>query len=141
MAASPAMLLHGLIRKESTSLLQYLSDAYPWAAAKDKGKLREVLALSRRERSAIGDLVRYCVRNRLGAPETRSYPERFMDLNFVSLDSLQPMLLDEQKKRVAELEWSILTMPDSARDLVKALLDVKRKTLAELQRLAAPVAS
>ena len=87
----------------------------------------------RRERDAIGNLVRYSVRHGLGYPAIGAYPERFMDLNFVSLDSLMPMLLAEQKKRIADLEWSLLTIPEPARDLVRGLLDVKRQTLAELE--------
>ena len=141
MNATPPSLLHGLIRKEAHSLLQYLSDAYPWTAAQDHARRDRILARSRRERDAIGTLVRYCVRHGLGYPAIGSYPERFMDLNFVSLDSLMPTLLAEQKKRIAELEWSLLTVPEPARDLIRGLVDVKRQTLAELEGAAAPTAA
>ena len=65
-----------------------------------------------------------------------------MDLNFVSLDSLMPMLLAEQKKRIAELEWSLLTVPEPARDLVRGLLDVKPQDARRARGgLAAPTAA
>ena len=140
MNGAPQTQLHGLIRKEARSLLQYLSDAYPWAPAQDHARRDRILARSRREREAIGTLVRYCVRHQLGYPALGSYPEKFMDLNFLSRDSLMPMLLAEQKKRIAELEWSLLTTPEAARDLVRGLIDVKRKTLAELEGTESPTA-
>jgi hypothetical protein len=124
--------LHGLIRKESRSLLQYLSDAYPWTPAQEVPLRDEILASARRERDAIGDLVRYCVRHQLGYPSFGAYPEHFMDLNFVSLDSLLPTLLAEQKKRIAELEWSLLTVPVGAGELVRGLIEAKRRTLEVL---------
>jgi hypothetical protein len=133
MSGPPQSQLHGLIRKEARSLLQYLSDAYPWSPAQDYARRDRILARSRRERESIGGLVRYCVRHQLGYPALGSYPERFMDLNFVSLDSLMPTLLAEQKKRISELEWSLLTLPEPIRDLVRGLIEVKRKTLAVLE--------
>jgi hypothetical protein len=141
MNACSSSLLHTLIRKESHSLLQYLSDAYPWTAAQDHARRDRILARSRREREAIGALVRFCIRHGIGYPALGAYPERFMDLNFVSLDSLMPALLAEQKQRIAELEWSLLTVPEPARDVVRDLLDVKRQTLVELEGTPAPTAA
>jgi hypothetical protein len=138
MSGPPHSQLHGLIRKEAHSLLQYLSDAYPWTPANDVARRDAILACARREQEGIGALVRYCVRHQLGYPSFGAYPEHFMDLNFVSLDSLMPTLLAQQKKRIAELEWSLLTVPVGAGELVRGLIEAKRQTLAVLESAPAP---
>ena len=137
MASSSPTFLHGLIRKEARCLLQYLADATPWTASAQRGKLADLLGMAHRERELIDALIRHCLKSKLGSPVLGPYPHSFMDINFVALDFLLPLLRAEQKKRIGELEWSLLTTPESARDLVRKLIQLKRDDLTLLDAMAA----
>ena len=132
--------LHGLVRKEARCLLQYVGDAFPWTSARDFGKRDALLLMSRREREALDRVIRACIKAKTGNPVLGAYAERFMDLNFLAIDYLIPRLLEDQERRVKELEWAVLTVPEFAREPLHELLRVKREDLAMLRELAAPQA-
>jgi hypothetical protein len=136
MGSSPPTFLHGLIRKEARTLMQYIGECSPWTKAADREKLDAILAMSRGERERIETLIGYCIKNKLGNPVLGPYPHSFMDINFVSLAFLKPLLVEEEKKRIADLEWSLLTTPEGARELVRSLVKVKREHLSSLEAIA-----
>ena len=130
--------LHGLIRKEARCLLQYVREAVPWVSAPERPKLETMLALARREQETLDQLIRHSIKAKLGNPALGAYPEQFMEINFCSLAFLVPRLVADQKKRLAELEWSVLTAPEDVRPLIRELIRVKQENLRILEGLAAP---
>src|SRR5437870_1176656 len=99
--------VHALIRKEARSLLQYIGESYPWAAADRQDALRTILEMAKHEARQIEQLIRMCIKVKLGNPSLGAYPQSFMGINFMALDFLLPLLIDDHRKHIADLEWSM----------------------------------
>ena len=125
--------LHGLVRKEARCLLQYVSESSPWSA--NATKLRGILVMAHREGDLLANLIRYCVKKKLGNPGLGAYPHSFMGINFASLDYLLPMLIDDEKTRIADWEWAKLSLPADAVATVEALIHAKKSHLGHLQEM------
>src|SRR4051794_160507 len=114
--------VHALIRKEARSLLQYIGDSYPWAAADQQQALQTVLQIAKHEARQIEQLIRMCIKAKLGNPSLGAYPQSFMSINFMALDFLLPLLVDDHRKRIADLEWSLLSAPTESQGPIRDLI-------------------
>jgi hypothetical protein len=136
--ARTVALLRDIIRHESRSLLQYVAEAYPWTNSQGSdgmAKLREMIDEERDGAAALSDFLR---RHRELPGYLGSYPTSFTRLNFVSLDRLLPLLVQEQRKGVAVLEKIQHEVHDTeVRAEVQKVLDRKRRHLVKLEPLAA----
>jgi hypothetical protein len=131
-------LLQRVLRRESLALLQYVRDAFPWTRAGEDKALVDLREVIEEDRRALMDLGRFLTRCRVPLPYVGSYPADFTTVNFISLDYLLPRLLAEQRREVGTLEAEVPAATDSeAREQLVRLLDVKRRHLGVLERLAA----
>jgi hypothetical protein len=131
-------LLQDVIRRQTRSLLQYVSDAFPWTAPEEQGEVEVIRGLVVEERAAASDLARFLQRQHVGVPYAGSYPQRFTTINFVSLDYLLPLLVKHEREALAALEQEAqqLEHPE-ARALLDRLLTIKRRHVTTLEDLAA----
>ena len=133
-------LLQDIFRRESQSFLLYVHDAFPWTTSEGEPALERVQRVIKTERLAITALGRYLLRNRVPLPFVGSYPMSFTSFNFLSLRHLIPLLIDAEKRLLADLERDMASVPDPAVDAQLAkLADVKRQNLKELATLSSPV--
>jgi len=133
--------LHALIRRESRSLMQYIGESYPWAGHDRQAALQTVLDVAKHEQHQIDRLIRWCIKAKLGNPALGAYPQSFLGINFSSIEYLLPLLIDDQKKRIADLEWSYISAPADSHGLIRDLLLAKKKHLEKLQGLAIPTSA
>src|SRR5262249_10626198 len=88
--------LQELLRRESRSFLQYISDSFPWTTFEEKDALARLQTVVEEERSANAALAKFLIRHRIPLPYLGPYPVAFTTLNFVSLDHLLPMLAESE---------------------------------------------
>jgi hypothetical protein len=137
-------ILQGIVQRESRSLLQYVADSFPWTTEDEKAVLGRIQQMIEEERQGVGDLIGFMVRRRLTLPYLGTYPGEFTTINYVSLDHLMPLLVDEERRALlalesnqAQLEQSAVSSQQSACAQVQKLLDMKRRHLQTLEKLAA----
>lgn len=136
--ADLAARLQALVKSEGRSLLQYVSDSFPWTAAHDEKVRDAVLGFARAEAEALARLVRHLQKQHVAVPNLRSYPMSFTTVNFVSLGYLLPRLADEQKTHIAQVERLCNSLPEGqTRNLVGELLVLKKQHLSQLNAFAA----
>ena len=136
--SSTQSLLRDHVRRESRSLLAYVRDAYPWAAAEESEALTTLRRLIREEEEAVAALGRFLARRRVALPPFESYPSSFTSINFVALDYLLPRLVEYQRHSLGDLERDLARVKDpDARAQVQGLIDLKRRHLSSLEELAA----
>jgi len=131
-------LLQTVVRREARSLLQYVSEAFPWETAEERGAVAQLQQAAAEERDAVAALTRAMQRKRLTPPYLGAFPQEFTTINFVSLDHLLPQLVDAQRRAIAALERDrdALEDPDLRAGLDK-VLEMKRRHLKTLESLAA----
>jgi len=128
--ASKQDLLRSLVRKEGRSLLQYVAESFPWTKPEDHGLVRRVLALAHTEGELLSRLIRLLLKLRIGSPPLGAYPQSFTTINFMSLDYLLPLLREDQRARIADIEMLITQFPDGdIRTLLLEFADEKAKHL------------
>ena len=126
-----------LLRRESRSFLQYISDSFPWTTPEETDALAQLQKVTDEERSANAALGRFLVRQRITPPHLGPYPVAFTTLNFVSLDHLLPLLAAYERRAIADLENDLVSFADpEGREQVRKLLDMKRQHLKTLEALA-----
>jgi len=131
-------LLQDIVRRASRSMLQYVGESYPWAGDNGADMLAKVKTVIAEEERAIEGSAAFLRKKRIGLPYLGSYPERFTNINYVSLDYLLPRLLDWQRRWVGILQKDAALVADpEARAEVEKLLAVARKHLDELEKLTA----
>jgi len=129
--------LEDIVRRESRSLLQYVSDAFPWTMPEARDGLVQLQKLVAEERRAADDVSRFLVRHHLMPPYLGSYPSDFTTINFVSLTHLLPLLADTERRAIADLERDQSNLGDpEARGLVQKMVDMKQQHLKALDALA-----
>lgn len=133
--------MHALVRREARSLLQYMNESYPWADHQHQEALMSVLRMANHERHQIDRLIRWCIKAKLGNPSLGPYPQSFMSINFMSIEYLLPLLVEDQKKRIADLEWSYISTPHDSHGLIRDLISAKKKHLETLRAFSEPAAS
>ena len=137
MDADRFTLLSRLISMGSSSLLQYVSESFPWSADPAHIAFDSVLNLAKEEREAVSLITRHLQKRRFRLPKFGSYPSHFTNINFVSLDYLLPKLIAEQEKEIAEIVSGLLPEEDDeVRRLAQRFLEMKRRHLPTLQELA-----
>jgi len=128
--------LQDVIRHEGRSLLQYAIDSFPWTTASEREAVPRLHELAHEEAEANAALARYLVKHRLTPPWLGAYPMAFTSFNFLSLDRLLPLLVEQQRRSIAELEADVRAIDHAeARGHVQHILDVKRHNLKELEAL------
>lgn len=130
-------LLQGLMRREGRSLLQYVSEAFPWTTAEKGEAAAQLRAMAEEENAGMAALARLLTRNHRTPPYLGSYPMDFTTLNFVSLEHLLPQLAASQRRGIAAIERDLNDLIDpEVRDVVGGLLAKKHQHLQTLEKLA-----
>jgi hypothetical protein len=131
-----AQIVQEQIRRTGRSLLQYVADAVPWTGNEDRGALGRIAQLTQEEREALACLARLLRRNHVPVPFLGPYPEHFTTLNYLSLDGLLPLLVEDGRRSVAGLEAAVAEVADpAARAVLTDALEAKRRHLAALTEL------
>jgi hypothetical protein len=131
-------LLHEIVRREGRSLLQYVSEAFPWTTFEERDALTQLQKLTTEEREAIGRLMELVARRNHSYPYLGSYPTGFTNINYVSLEHLLPTLVRHEARSLGELECDLAKITDTeALAEVQELVDMKRRHLDALKKLAA----
>ncbi len=142
MPAADAAVLEAVVRREGRSLLQYLSDAYPWTNSAGDTTPDKVRELAREERDALAGLTKFLARRRHAVPYLGAFPMAFTTMNFVSLDYLLPRLVEDGRRALDALQRDHAALTDAdARAELDKFLDLKRRHVKALEALAtAPAA-
>src|SRR5205807_2321530 len=98
-----AKLLQDMVRKEGRSLLQYVSESFPWTTHKNHQALPVLFEMAKEEEQGAAAIVRLLVANRVRPPYLGAYPMSYTTINYMSLDFLLPHLIDFENRRIAEL--------------------------------------
>lgn len=139
--ASTFTLLQEILRRESLSLMHYASEAYPWATPAEREVLAKLNKMIAAEQKVVQGLARLLTRRHLPMPYVGAYPD-FTGLNYVSLDHLLPLLIEHEKKGIAQLERDLTCLYDvEVREQVQAILELKKDDLGQLEKLKAAVSA
>lgn len=137
-SSSQTRLLQDIVRRESRSLLQYVTESFPWTTPEERAALAEFQQLAAEERDGTAALGRYLASCRLVVPYLGSFPMEFTSINYVSLEHLFPLLAEHAKLALDRLEKDLEEIEDlEARNLVQNMVDTKRRHLQRLESLAA----
>lgn len=135
-------LIARIVSMGSASLLQYVNDSVPYAAAKSAPALQKIQAIAKEERERIANFLRLLQKQHLRRPALGAYPSHFTTINFVSIDYLIPRLITEHEREVAELQAWLQGFDDEAiRFLAVGYLDLKTAHLKTLKELVTPASA
>jgi hypothetical protein len=139
--AQSKRVLLDLVRRESRSLLQYVSESFPWITAQEQEFPARLQKLVHEERDGVAAMARDLTRLRISPAPLGPYPMTFTNINYMSLDHLLPLLIENQRRRITELETEIkpVSDPDSRR-LSESYLDMKRRHLKALEEMVRTLA-
>ncbi len=136
MDARTRALVEDILRREGRSLLQYVSESFPWATPQEQQALAQLQTLSKEEHQAIGAFLQWYARRAHAVPYLGSFPTSFTAINFVSLDHLLPMLAEAERQSLEQLERDLGNLTDAeVRDQVSTIVEMKRRHLAALKTL------
>ncbi len=135
MEAAQVAVLQDILRRESRSLLQYVAESYPWSKREGQAACAAVRAMARAEAEAVTRLARWLAKERVAVTFPGAYPMQFTTMNFVALSFLLPRLAQAESERIADLRRCLPTLPEGARSLVQALIDVKSRHVEQLSAL------
>jgi hypothetical protein len=128
--------LQAIVRRESRSLLQYVSEVYPWVAPEDEDRLSRLRKLTEEDRQATAALSQYLYRRHCPPAYLGGFPHSFTGLGFISLAHVLPLLAEDQRKHIADLERDLSAIQgQEPREQVQKLLEMKRRHLATLEEL------
>jgi hypothetical protein len=129
--------LQRMLRRETLSLLQYVSEAFPWAGPEDRESVAKLRQVTDEDREGLGELRRFLARQKIMPSFIGSFPQSFTSLGFVSLQFLLPRLVEAQRRDLADLERDLEELTDAeAKALVQKILDRKRRHLTVLEAIA-----
>jgi rubrerythrin len=130
-------LISDIVQRESRTLLQYVSDSYPWITSEERDVLAQIRTMIEEERQGMADLMRLLQRRRQPPPFIGNYPATFTSLSFVSLDHLIPLLTMHEREDLQRLEGEVGLISDPEADAVlQKIVEQKRRHLEKLQSLA-----
>jgi hypothetical protein len=136
--ARTVALVQDVIRREGRSFLQYVREAYPWVTPREHELLAKLRELTDEERDGAAALSDFLRRHREMPGYLGAYPMGFTRMNFVSLDRLLPLLVEEQRRGVARLDQNLAGLQDGeAKGELKGVLERKRRHLKVLEELSA----
>ncbi len=128
--------LEDILRRESRSVLRYVAEAFPWINSTEEKSLATLQQVLAAEREAVIGLGQFLLRNRGMLPFLPSYPASFTTINFLALDYVVPLLVERERRSIAELERDLASVKGpAARAEVEKLLAVKKRHLPELEVL------
>src|SRR5262245_57931609 len=107
MDAQTRSILHGILRRESVSLLSYVAGAYPWATQRQTEALTALQKVIAEQKEAVAELGRYLARRKEPFLFFGSYPTAYTTLNFISLEHLLPRLVEQERANLANLEKDV----------------------------------
>jgi hypothetical protein len=140
MDAATIALLNRILARETRSLLQYMSDAWPWTDAEHSDLPERLQRIVNEEREAHGRLTKWLLRHKISLASS-NFPKDFSNLHFIAMDHLLPQLIDSQRHLVKQLESDVTAIRDEeACAIVQKTLEEKRRHLAELEQLSAQYA-
>ncbi len=140
MQTNSGKLLNRIVTRETYSLLQYLSDAWPWIGPRERQTLEQLQKLAEGEKQETRRLAMLLTRRRM-VPTGGWFPEEFSETHYLALDHLLPRLASHQRWSITELEKDLAGTTEP--DIIEAgqrLLDMKRRHLIVLERLASEYA-
>jgi hypothetical protein len=143
MPAPDAAVLEAVIRREGRSLLQYVSESFPWTTSVGDTTPDKVRDLAREERDALAVLTKFLARRRHTIPYLGAFPMAFTTMNFVALDYLLPRLAEDGRRAIDALQRdrSALAEADTRAQLDK-FIELKQRHLKALEALTtAPAAA
>lgn len=129
-------LLQDILRRESCSLLRYVTEAFPWTDSTEAKTLTDLQQILAAEREAVVGLGQFLVRQHVPLPYLPSYPANFTTINFLALDYVLPLLVDCERQSIAQLERDLASVKEAAaRAEIEKLLTVKQRHLPQLEAL------
>lgn len=132
-------LLQDVVRREGRSLLQYVSEAFPWTSPQERDALAKITTMVAEEQQGAAALIKLLFKKRANPPYLGAYPMTFTNLNYISLAHLLPLLIDYQKQHIDDLETYLSRVADhDAAVQVRHILDYKRRHLRMLEEMAQP---
>ena len=135
--AQTQALLQDIVRRQSRSLLQYVSEAFPWTTPEEQGALEVIRGLIVEEQALAASVAKFLQRAQVGVPYTGSYPKAFTTINYVSLDYLLPLLIKQERASLEVLEREAEQIGNAeARALVDQIVAVQRRHVTTLEGLA-----
>lgn len=131
-----AAVLQEIWRRERRTYLQYLGEVLPWPNLEPEeiDRLRRLIA---DDSHTLAGLAQFLTRQRIPLPFRQPYPGHFMNVNFVTYEHALRLLLDDQRQALAHLVADQVRVTEAeAQAPVQALLDAKRRIVAQLETLA-----
>jgi hypothetical protein len=131
-AAGKCFLLD-LVRRESRSLLQYVSESFPWITDEEQQALARLQEMVGEECGGVVAVARFLARHRVAPAPLGSYPMVFTNINYMSLEHLVPLLIDNQRLHIAEMDRTVAGIDPESRLQAETYLAMKRRHLQKLE--------
>jgi hypothetical protein len=129
--------INALLIRIGRSLLQYVSESWPWAASRSEDTRRTLLRLAAEQRENAAALARL-LDARGEIVDFGTYPTQYTSLHYVSVDYLLDQLVENQVAIVTACE-DVSQAADGDADAVDLLRDItaaEQQYLDQLRRLA-----
>ena len=129
--------LQECVRRESRSLLQYVSEVPLWAALGDREAFARVRAIGKAQRQAADELAAWLQLSHASIVQLGPFPARFMELNDAAFRYVLPRLIAEHKQLIEQLEAdAAATVDPHAKSHLDVMVQLKRAHDVELRALA-----
>ncbi len=136
MQAKSLHLIYDILAREASSLLSYLSGAWPWSSSKERDSARQLQSLVDDEMQAQRRLGETLRKHRMIPPSAR-FPMSFTTLHFLALDYLLPKVLNEQQALLVQLEKDQTQLDEAGKEALEPFLAMKQQHLEQLTNLTA----
>ncbi|MBU6173858.1 MAG: hypothetical protein KGQ60_08640 [Planctomycetes bacterium] len=128
-------ILVDILRRESGSLLSYVSGASLWTSHKTVPALTSIEHITKAHATLLTHLGQFVVKNKSPLPPMHMYPSSFTGLHFVSLKYLLPLLIQTEQLSTKQLEDDIDRLNNNVFPLLNELLYIKTNGLTVLQSI------
>ena len=128
--------LQQLFRRESRGMLQYFGESSPWVGQPDREAFAAVNVLIETEKTSWLELAKFLESSGIPLPYLGAYPTRFTAYNFSNLHKLLPVVIADHRRQLASLELDRDQLSAYAQPVIEARIEMKRKHLTELERIA-----